>query len=67
MKGKFKNIIMDKAPSGEQLTLKAELGYDNNSFQILADALNAEFGTQITVAQLDACNTVADAIALGGE
>ncbi|MCF8254079.1 MAG: acyl carrier protein [Bacteroidia bacterium] len=66
MSGGQKKIIMDKAPSGEQLTLKVDLGYDNNSFQILADALNAEFGTSITVAQLDACNTVADAIALAG-
>ncbi len=58
--GKVKIIIMDKAPSGDQLTMQGDLGYTSSDYQGLADAFNAEFGTAVTAAQLEGLATVND-------
>ncbi len=53
VKGRVKAIIMDKsaAPS-DTITLGPELGYDQSNTQVAADAINAEFGTQVTVGEI---------------
>lgn len=62
IKGKVKSIIMDKAPSGDQLTMQNQLGFQNGGYQPLADAFNAAFGTAVTATELEGLNTVEDVV-----
>ncbi len=64
VKGKVRSIIMDKAPNADSVTMKAELGFQSGGYTALTDALNLEFGTTLTEAQVDAQNTVGDVITL---
>ena len=64
VKGKVRSIIVDKAPNADSVTMKAELGFQSGSYTALTDALNLEFGTTLTEAQVDAQNTVGDVITL---
>lgn len=60
--GRFKTIIMDKAPGGEQLAMQSDLGYTSQDYTVLANAFNAEFGTSVTAAELEGLATVNDVI-----
>jgi len=52
IRGKVKVIIMDKssAPSNT-ITLGPDLGYDASNTQVAVNAINAEFGTNVTEAE----------------
>lgn len=52
VRGKVKTIIVDKsaAPSNT-ITLGPDLGYDGSNAQVAVDAINAEFGTNVTAAE----------------
>jgi hypothetical protein len=60
--GRFKTIIMDKAPSGDQLTMQGDLGYTTADYTVLANTFNAEFGTAVTAADLEGFSTVNDVV-----
>ncbi len=62
IKGRVKTIIMDKAPSADQLTMQGNLGFTNTVYPQLADAFNAEFGTSVTAAELEGLSTVNDVV-----
>lgn len=64
IKGRVKSIIMDKAPNAESVRMKAELGFQSGGYTALTEALNLEFGTALTEAQVDAQNSVGDVITL---
>lgn len=63
-KGRVKSIIMDKAPNAESVTMKAQLGFQSGGYTALTEALNQEFGTTLSEAEVDAQNTVGDVITL---
>ena len=44
--------------------MKAELGFQSGGYTALTDALNLEFGTTLSEAQVDAQNTIGDVITL---
>ncbi|OYU97281.1 MAG: hypothetical protein CFE21_03030 [Bacteroidetes bacterium B1(2017)] len=55
-----KQILMDKAPGGQQLNVKNDLAYTTPDYDVLAAALNAAYGTSVTGAELEPLNTVQD-------
>lgn len=59
IKGKVKTIIMDKssAPS-DDITLGPQLSYDASNSQVAVDAINAEFGTTLTVGAFSGFNNI---------
>lgn len=59
IRGKVKTIIMDKssAPS-DDITLGPQLSYDASNSQVAVDAINAEFGTTLTVGDFLGFNNI---------
>ncbi len=62
-KGRVKTILIDKAPSGDNLSMQQNLGFSSGNYQPLADALNAEFGTTVGPADIENLSTVNDLVA----
>ena len=61
---RIKGIIMDKSPTGNSLQMTIGLGYNNGNTQVLADAINLEFGTSLTSTDFDNQQTVGDAVTM---
>ncbi len=64
VKGKTKKIIMDKAPSGDNLDMKAQMGFQAGSYGDLTNALNTEFNISLTEAEVEAQQRVIDVVNL---
>lgn len=61
VRGKSKAIIMDKSTSpSNSITLGTDLNYDANNAQLAADAINLEFGTKITSADILSFQTIGE-------
>jgi acyl carrier protein len=61
IKGKVKIIMMDKssAPS-DTITLGHDLSYDATNVQVAVDAINSEFGTNVTADEVLKYNTIGE-------
>ncbi|MBC7382244.1 MAG: hypothetical protein H7296_04520 [Bacteroidia bacterium] len=59
---KTKNIIVEKAPLGDNLSMTNVLGFTVADYEPLVDALNTEFGTQVTAADIEPLQTVKDVV-----
>lgn len=52
VKGVVRTIIMDKsAAPNDNITLGPQLSYDAANSQVAVDAINAQFGTNVTVSE----------------
>jgi acyl carrier protein len=52
VKGKVKTIIMDKTSgANDNITLGTQLNYDASNSAVAVDAINARFGTNLTIAE----------------
>ena len=61
IKGKVKTIIMDKsAAPNDNITLGPQLSYDASNAQVAVDAINTEFGTNVTTEQFLGFQTIGE-------
>jgi acyl carrier protein len=61
IKGKVKIIMMDKSSAPrDTIRLGPDLSYDASNAQVAVDAINSEFGTNVTADQVLSFNTIGE-------